>query len=231
MEKKLVDKPKPPFQLYKKVKRKFVGTLTKSGAQMWACGECGTLFAPQWGHGDYKKMASVCCLQKYCECGNKIDGGYTGPKCSPCNAFVRDTTRVAKAEEVETCDGPVYCDSRDRYWSDLDDFMDWLACELDDEEDPSIPEWLHPCETRKLSLCADSLVENALDDHHEDAFDQIDDLKGLQAILDEWAEKQSVESWYPDYDKKINVEKLIAQIRSEQAKDTAAQQVEGSKDG
>ena len=228
--KKKVDNPKKPFQLYRKKKRRYEVTLTKQGNQIWVCGECGHLYT-KFMDNDPRKQAEECCKQQYCECGNKIDAGYVGPKCSPCNSSIRDAARIAKAEEVEYLDGPVYCDSRDRYWSDLDEFTDWLARELDDEEDPSIPEWLHPCNTRSFhKLDAQSFLENELDDYFEDAIDHVVDFDGLQKFFDEWSDKQTLSCWEADFKKKINVQKLVDQIRAEQKRDTTAQQAASSEE-
>lgn len=211
MDKVLVDKPKPPFALYRKRKRRFEITLTKRGDQIWACGECGVLYTP-WGQGDEpRKRAAACCKQQYCACGQKIERGYTGPKCSPCNSFDRETARLAKATEIEAFDGPVYDDHRDKYWTDLGDFEDWVQDQIDDDERDNLPEWIYPCETKAFAkLDATSLIENYVhDEHHDDAFDSIEDLDGFQKFLDEWCAKQTLQSWSPDFARKISVEKIL----------------------
>ncbi len=219
MYKQLFDKPKPAFVLYRKRKRRFEMTLTKRGDQIWACGECGLLHTP--GNGDSSpawQRANDCCRQFYCECGNKIEAGYIGPKCSPCNSAERDARRIEKAEEIDDHDGPIYDDGRERYYSGLDEFMDWLTDALEDgqdEDELSLPEWVYPCTVKPFGpLDASSVVENELCDHHEDA--EVDDLDELQAFLDTWCAKQTLASWEPDFDKKISVAKLIESIRAEQ---------------
>jgi hypothetical protein len=224
--KQLVDQPRKAFVLYRKNKRRFTLTLTKRGDQIWVCGECGTIHTPH-GYGadkdlDAKQRAVQCCLQRYCECGNKILLGYTGPKCCSCNEMIRNAADLAKAVEIDTCDSPVYDNERQKYYASLDEFMDYLACEMEDREGPepmeSLPDWIFPCTTRKFGgLDASDILQSALDEHHEDAHEQLVDEDGLQKFLDEWSERQTIESWEPDYSRKLCVAKLIEVIERDQA--------------
>ena len=211
MNKELKDSPKKPFSLYRKKKKKFVRTLTKNGDQIWACGECGSLYTP-WGDGDNPlKRAGECCKQNYCSCGNKIEKGYIGPKCSPCNRFEGNQKRLEESEEIESFDGPVFNDSSDQYWSDLGDFEDWAQDLIDVGEEDLLPEWIYPCTTKGFpKLDAWDLIQSYIEDeHHEDAGDQIEGVEEFQKFLDSWCAKQTLESWYPNYKQKINVSKLL----------------------
>lgn len=207
MSKLLVNSPKPPFQLYRKKGRKFETTLTKSGAEVWACGECGTLYTSRGGEDVPKQRAQECCLKRYCSCGNEIEKYYTGSECSGCQRNSSHLRKILRAEEITAYDGPVYDESSGRYWSDVEEFLDWAAT----EEREDLPEWIHPCTTRAFGkLDARDLLESSLDEHHEDAYDHVVDIDGLQHFLTQWCEKQTLESWEPDCSKKISVEKLVA---------------------
>jgi thiol-disulfide isomerase/thioredoxin len=217
----LVDNPKPPFLLYRKEGKKFTVLMTTQGSEIWTCGECGTLHT-RWVYGeegtaDQKMRATECCLQKYCACGNKIDRGYTGPLCSPCNRWKSDNDRTEKAVEIEApwaFKGPVYDESREQYWSSLSDFCDWVSEQLEDlvdEHDAAIPEWIFPCSVKGLAMLdAVDLLEGHLSDLQEDAADSLD-IDGLQKVLNAWHKKQTLQSWYPDYSRKIRVSEVMAE--------------------
>ena len=220
MNKILVDHPKSPFPLYRKKTRRFEITLTKRGDQLWACGECGSLHSA-WGwkpcaedDRHAKRRATDCCKQQYCQCGEKIQQGYAGPKCSPCNSVERSKKVIEKAVEIDQFDGPVFCDDADRYWSDLSEFEDWVSDQIADDERDSIPEWIFPCDLKDFKkLDATDLIQNYIgDEHHEDAADQIEGLDLLQAYLNEWCAKQTIQSWHPDYSRKISVQKILARV-------------------
>jgi hypothetical protein len=65
------------------------------------------------------------------------------------------------------------------------------------------PAYCWPCESRALRLDPDSLLENAVDDMHEDAGDEIVDADELVRFLEAWNAKQTCKSWYPDYSRVI----------------------------
>lgn len=218
MNRILVDNPKPPFSLYRKDKGRYKTTLTKNGGKIWVCGECGILhISYSIDKDDPKDRAAKCCKQKYCDCGNKIEKYYTGSKCNQCSTMESYKIKVEKAVEIESCDGPIFCDNSDRYWRDMDDFMDWLVCEVDNGDSDSLPTWVFPCDIRSFGrIDAGYIVANELEEHHEDA--EVDDIEELQQFLDKWCDKQSLESWNPDYTRKISVEKVLAQISLEASK-------------
>lgn len=209
-EKALVDRPKKPFPLYRKKGSKYRITLTKSGAEIWACGECGSLHTP-WNSSDVPKMrAAECCLQKYCECGGKLERGMTGAKCWTCRTFERREKKLAEAQEIDWFDGPVYDDSSDKYWESVSDFIDW-ANDQEGEDRENIPEWLNPCTSKGFHRldameCIGSYLE---DQHHEDAHDHLKDVEGLQKFLNEWCDKQNLVTWNADDSKKISVKALL----------------------
>lgn len=62
------------------------------------------------------------------------------------------------------------------------------------------PEWLWGCYRTILNFDAQSIVENELCNHHEDAGSWLkrEDVAELQELLDAWCEKQKVETWWLD---------------------------------
>lgn len=213
--KTLVDNPKPPIQLFREKKSELGGLfeplVTQSGQEVWACGECGILYAHQYGECDQKQKASDCCRQRYCQCGKKMPDYWL--KCSECSHSATNSKRLEEATEVTDFDGPVYDPDRDEYHESVEMFLDWVSDRQHDgfdEDEIGIPEFLHPCNIRPFArLDASDVIQHELDDHYEDATDAVEDLDGLQKALDEWVDKQTLKSWNPDYRRKINVAKLL----------------------
>jgi hypothetical protein len=198
----LVDKPKEPFPLYREKEGAYEKALTESGNELWTCGECGTI------HSYYNSQteANKCCLQPHCACGEKIPKYWS--ECTNCQNRKIEARRIAESVEINECSGTVYSDTADRYWSDLDEFEDWMAnAEMED-----IPEWLYTCKIKKFGkLYASNVIEHELCEHHDGA--ECNDLDGLQKLLDVWVTKQTLESYFPDYSKRISVTKIFTNKR------------------
>ena len=81
----------------------------------------------------------------------------------------------------------VFIDGIDEYVH-VDMLEDWLADDV--AEGNGVPR-IYGTTTTELSFDAGSLVEDACEDLHEEAGDNIsnDEIKELQALLDAWAEK------------------------------------------
>lgn len=99
----------------------------------------------------------------------------------------------------------IYCEELDRYFYDLEDLFDVCA-----EEDWNIPEYVYGTQTDMIHIDADSIVEQACEDLHEDAYYSIDykDIKDLQKMLDDWCKEQTCTvTYYPDYTYVIRVDR------------------------
>lgn len=75
------------------------------------------------------------------------------------------------------------------YHASVEDMIDHLLMTDDD-----LPPFVWATTEQRLKLDANWILENALDEHHEDARDQISDEaeKALQAFLDEWVTRSDV---------------------------------------
>lgn len=95
---------------------------------------------------------------------------------------------------MSDADGWLYDSVRDRFFSDMDEALDWYK---GNELVP--PDAFALCEQEGMHISADDIVHSALEDHHEDSESEIDqaEIKRLQALLDEWCEKQGIVSWFP----------------------------------
>lgn len=127
---------------------------------------------------------------------------------------------INRAKEISLKDAAyyIYDEESDKYFADEDEFVEYYwqeyldgsgGCENFDEFfEYEVPKVLWNCSETKISLDADSIIENACDELHEDARDNISDEKELQDFLDKWCEKQTgTTTYYPDYKKYVRVEK------------------------
>ncbi len=125
---------------------------------------------------------------------------------------------IAKAMEVDLSDVGsdmwLYDEQTYDYFSDVEYFVDAYKDNeefADDQEMfDNLPKVLWLCDNVDISMDADSIIENACEELHEDAEDSIsnEDRKELQNMLDEWCRKQTgTRTVYPNYKKYVRVRK------------------------
>ena len=128
---------------------------------------------------------------------------------------------IAKAKEIELKDASyyIYDEQSEQYFSDKDEFVEhWWDCFLNNDDEDTfqfddyfekyVPKVLWNCEEVKISINADSIIENACGELHEDARDNISDEKELQEFLDKWCAKQTgTTTYYPCYKEYVKVQK------------------------
>lgn len=127
---------------------------------------------------------------------------------------------ISKAKEIDLKDITTYLydEESDKYYSDIDEFVDYHwqdyrdgsgGCDNFDEYfQYNIPKVLWLCDNVDISMDADSIIENACEELHENAEDNISgqDRKELQKLLDDWCKKQSgTTTLYPNYKKYVRV--------------------------
>ncbi len=162
-------------------------------------------------------------LCKYC--GKQIPKGYIDLcDCDQYKAKVEEERRIkyqemiSKATEVELkdidSDTWLYDEQTDDYFSNVDYFVEAYKDNdefADDKEMlENLPEVLWLCNNVDISMDADSIIENACEELHEDAEENItdDDRKELQELLDSWCRKQTgTTTLYPNYRKYVRVRK------------------------
>ena len=126
--------------------------------------------------------------------------------------------QISKAEEVNIKDIDsdmwFYDEQTDDYFSDIDYFVDAYKdsdeYESDEEMMNNLPDVLWLTDLLDISIDADSIIENACEELHEDASENIsgEDRKELQNMLDEWCKKQTgTRTVYPNYKKYVRVRK------------------------
>ncbi len=125
---------------------------------------------------------------------------------------------ISKATEVDLkdigSDTQFYDERTDDYFSDIDYFVDAYKDNEefanDKEMFENLPEVLWLCDNVDISMDADSIIESACEELHEDADDNISgqDRKELQELLDNWCKKQTgTTTLYPNYEKYVRVKK------------------------
>lgn len=116
---------------------------------------------------------------------------------------------LAKATIIDAAEykGPVSAQCRgewgDGYSSDIGSMIE--ACH--DFGEP-VPAYCHPCTALPLKLDPESLLEQATDDMHEEASDQIVNADELVAFITAWNEKQTCVSYYEDRSRVIIIDQM-----------------------
>lgn len=89
----------------------------------------------------------------------------------------------------------VYCEDVDGYnegyFADIEDLIEY--CE---GEEIDIPEYVYSTTLVELSLNAYSILADACENLHEDAYDNLCDIEELQNFMNEWCKKQSGANTY-----------------------------------
>jgi hypothetical protein len=164
----------------------------------WVCSVCK--------HVDNSlEYANNCCQPRKCACGVKLGGrAYPYNSCEACrnrNEQKRESDRFALAKKLTPSewDGPIFTRS-DNFYMDLEDYLD----QREDKGETYV--W---CTTPiKFEPDVHNMLESALDEHHEDAYDNITskEIADLQKHVDEWAEKQCITSHEIDYKRCVIIE-------------------------
>lgn len=171
--------------------------------KLFACGKCGACYSPKCDGGTdgARAKAEQCCGPKLCQCGNELDGYWT--KCADCRAaeaHAKERETLRKADVIGMCDyhDPVYCNGALGDWEDGYSSSVGALIDAYEDEDEPLPAYCHPCTPQYLRLDAESILESATDDMHEDAADQIVGADEVFAFCKSWNKKQTCATWYPD---------------------------------
>ena len=126
----------------------------------------------------------------------------------------QETIEKAKEIDIKSASTYLYDEQTDHYFAEIEDFVDEYKdsteFENDEEMRENLPEVLWVCSKSEISMDADWIIENACEELHEDARDNISDKeeKELQEFLDKWCEKQTgTITYYPCYKEYVKVQK------------------------
>ena len=171
------------------------------------CPTCRRLFTSE-GTDTATSHATTCCDPRCRDCGLTVPAHRA--RCVACE-LLREREKEARlfGEATKTTpeaygDGWVHLDTEglrtSDYFASVTDALDWCL-----ENGQPRPAYVWGCTTMAFSMDAESVIDAALDEHHEDAHDHIDDARGLQTLLDAWCATQNVVSYFVDYDVAIVV--------------------------
>jgi hypothetical protein len=170
----------------------------------------------------YKKQTIVGCrhcyngIQKKCiHCGEILDRQKYQCDCIQAKyerntkQFEKDLETWNKAKKISFNEAlekyaMVYIENYDKYCS-TEDLLDYITDIEYDYEKPIDKKslWIYGTYTMELSLDADCILENACDNLHENAMNNIssNEIRELQDLLDQWAEKikEETTTYYADY--------------------------------
>lgn len=155
-------------------------------ASAWVCGKCRRVQVDE-------AFARTCCDRRCSECSTPVRAGAL-----LCDVHWkereqrREQERFEKATKipVEAYDHEYVCIGYDSYVT-VDHWRDGAEC-------GEAPRWAWAVTDHGMPrLDATSILESALEEHHEDAIDEVD-TEGLQLALDEWRAKQSMRSFFCD---------------------------------
>lgn len=167
--------------------------------QLYACPKCGSVHSPRIyackddvAHETARKAAEDCyncrehntCSACGCEC----------PKSWTMCADCREAKKLAEAIEVDDDGGP--------YFEFLGDRMYYALSEAAHDG----VEWVSPCTETYPRMDADSVLENLLDDMHEDAsVDDLDGTEAFRAAVETFNAAQTTQTYWADVKRKIRV--------------------------
>lgn len=157
-----------------------------------------------------------CCyngVQKLCKyCGKPYKKG--NHICN-CKEYEAEQIRKAKEKRIQTIKNAecidvsnvttmLYCEENDRYYDNIDEFIEDWECNYSDE---TMPEILWVTDETSISLDAYNIVSYACEELHEEAYDNCD-CNALQELLDDWCLKQTgATTYYPSSKKYVKVPK------------------------
>jgi len=187
-------------------------------------------FKLDWYNNEYFTLCPTCYFGrlKTCKfCGRILSKGTNTCNCDDFREQRNEEKRIkyqetinkAKEIEIQNASYYMYDEESGKYFADIGEFIDyWWDLYLDEEEEHDrnfddyfeerIPKVLWNCEEIKMSLDAESIIENACDELHDDARENICDEGELQEFLNKWCEKQTgTTTYYPYYREYVKVRK------------------------
>ena len=186
-------------------------------------------FTLNWYDNEYLTLCPNCYFGriKICKyCGKPLPkqtnrcscDGYKEQEAEEKRIKYQETIEKAKEIELKDASEYIYDEKSEQYFCDKFSFVDhwWdlylegghYCSNFDEYFEKYVPKVLWNCEVVKISMDADSIIENACDELHEDARDNISGERELQEFLDKWCAKQiGTTTYYPCYKKYVRVKK------------------------
>lgn len=166
---------------------------------LYACGKCGSVHSPSiyLAHEEVKHATALEAARDCYNCKTHNTCNYCSAEC-PKGWTACDTCRCQRkldaAVEVPDDGGPYCAFDGDIYFTEMEQATDAGL------------EWVSPCEITYPKIDAISVLENLLDEMHEDA--SVDDMDGVDeffAAVEAFNKAQRTQSWFGDVKRKIRV--------------------------
>lgn len=156
--------------------------------KVYKCSECNQLYYT-------KPSADDCCKKNekyYCKkCGIEVKSHQI--LCSECS----EHERFIKAKKIRLESYKydfIYDYLSEEYYSDIDCMIDHYEI-----EELEMPKYVYACKPIEYNLDISNAIEYSLEEHYEDAFDNLIDVQELYDFIEEWNKRQTVVSYEYDF--------------------------------
>jgi len=164
----------------------------------YKCDKCNDIFVSEAGAIDCETRHKAKEYRYKCvDCGKEITPFLS--RCHACN--LKNVYDKAKSKiSFMDYDGVLYDIDGETYYSSYDQMV-----EEHEDEGLQLPDWVLACIPIPFYLNIDYLIDNTIDDDMDEDFDKqfIVDIKELYEFMEKWNEKQTYNSYTPDYSKVI----------------------------
>lgn len=150
------------------------------------------------------RLNAIRCCNRVCECGTPVEA-QCYLYCEACrnkHEVEREHIRYKHAKKISPLEynGWVFVEgygNNDGYFASLEVLRD--HCRIHRKQ---LPAYVWTCLPLEFEIDADSIIDSALDEHYEDASDNITSVArgALQYMLDAWTEKQGIKTYTVDDD-------------------------------
>ena len=151
-----------------------------------------------------KKVQNV--LRGLCPCGS-VPRSKLDAVCWDCY----ELDKLSKAKEKINWQNTIYVSEKlprpsgssingDGYYADIDEYQ---RCCDDYQIEPA--EFAFCTDQVKFHLNVDDILEQALEEHYEDAYDALIDVRELESFISYWLNKQVLTTYYPDFQHKVKI--------------------------
>ena len=115
--------------------------------------------------------------------------------CENCKPILK-AHRVKVVDQDAADDGVVWSGTHQGNWDDGYSSSIGEMQELHDDEGWEMPCYVHPCKVTEFQFDPSDILDRVHDNHHEDAVDQLVDVKEMFAFFERWNKKQNLRSYY-----------------------------------
>jgi hypothetical protein len=161
-----------------------------------------------WALKESKRAAENHCDPKCNDCKMSLIGvtPWVGGVCDACYRVRRQKETQAKYEAAEKIpeaeyQGYLVVEGCDEYFETADDLAETCL-----DTDTEYPQWAWAVTTSEFRIDADDIIDQELEQHHDEAEVRGPARLELKTFLDAWCKRQGVTTLWPDYRRVIILE-------------------------